>query len=82
MKLNETLITVLKRKYPPSTMVELKFRGKDMHLKIDPDGNAVTLFIGKRTPEGKIKGERYSRRIVRGAEGEIVKDHWDLKGKA
>lgn len=81
MKLNESLITALTKKYPPSTMVELKFRGKDMNLKTDSDGNAVTLFIGKRTPEGMIKGERYSRRIIRDAAGGIIKDHWDRKGK-
>ena len=45
-------------------------------------GEAVTLFIGTRRPDGAITGERYVRKIVRkpGSQ-EILKSHWDLKGK-
>lgn len=39
-------------------------------------------WVKKDQTTGKIKGERFARRIVEGAEGEIIKDHWDNKGKA
>lgn len=81
MKLNETLLLKLSKRYQPSTMVDMKFRGKDLSFKTDEEGNPVLLFIGKVQPDGKIKGERYSRRLVRDEQGFLVKDHWDLKGK-
>jgi len=82
MALNELLQSKLRKKYQPSSMVEMKFKGKDLTFKTDDEGNAVTLFIGKIQPDGKIKGERYKRTLIRLPGGEIVKDHWDLKGKA
>lgn len=82
MKLNEALILKLSKRYPPSSMVDMKFRGKDLSFKTDEEGNPVVLFIGKALPDGRIKGERYARRLLRNAEGILIKDHWDLKGKA
>lgn len=82
MKLNEALILKLSKRYAPSSMVDMKFRGKDLSFKTDEDGNPVVLFIGKALPDGRIKGERYARRLLRNAEGILIKDHWDLKGKA
>lgn len=32
--------------------------------------------------DGKIKGERFVRTLKKDKQGVIVKDHWDLKGKA
>ena len=81
MKLNESLVLKLSKRYQPSTMVEMKFRGKDVSFKTDEEGNPIVLFIGKAQPDGKIKGERYTRRLVRDAQGFLIKDHWDLKGK-
>lgn len=62
-------------------MVEMKFKGKDLSFKTDEEGNPVVLFIGKALPDGKIKGERYTRTLVRNAQGFFIKDHWDLKGR-
>jgi hypothetical protein len=39
------------------------------------------LFIGKVQKDGRIKGERYTRTLVRDSRGVLIKDHWDLKGK-
>ena len=62
-------------------MVDMKFKGKDLSFKTDDEGNPVVLFIGKALPDGRIKGERYTRTLLRSADGSIIKDHWDLKGK-
>ena len=62
-------------------MIEMKFKGKHISFKTDAEGNPVILFIGKALPDGKIKGERYTRTLVRNGEGFLIKDHWDLKGK-
>jgi hypothetical protein len=32
--------------------------------------------------QGKIKGERYARTLKYDREGNLIKDHWELKGKA
>jgi hypothetical protein len=81
MKLSEPLLLKLSKRYEPSRMIEMKFRGKDLSFKTDEEGNPVLLFIGKAMPDGKIKGERYTRTLIRNAEGFFIKDHWDLKGK-
>ena len=81
MKLSEPLVLKLRRRYEPSSMVDMRFKGKDMTFKTDNDGNPVILFIGKKQSDGKIKGERYTRTLVRDAQGGFIKDHWDLKGK-
>lgn len=69
-------------RYAPDSMIEMKFKGLDLMFKTDSDGNPVTLFIGKKTAEFKIKGERYSRTLIADADGAVIKDHWDLKGRA
>ena len=81
MKLNQLLLLKLSKTYEPSSNVQMKFRGKDLSFKTDEHGNPVTLFIGKAQPDGKIRGERYVRTLVRNHEGFFIKDHWDLKGK-
>ena len=82
MKIGEQLLKKLNKKYEPSTMVSLKFKEYDIALKTDEGGNPILMFIGKVKEDGTIKGERYARRLLKDANGTIIKDHWDLKGKA
>lgn len=72
----------LRKKYEPSTLIQMKYKGKDLSVKTDDEGNPVVLFIGKMQSEGKIKGERFTRTLIRDRAGNLIKDHWDLKGKA
>jgi hypothetical protein len=82
MKLSEALVKKLSMAYPPSTMIEMTFKGNDMSIKTDEQGNAVLLFIGRRNSTGNIKGERYARTLKYDRNGQRIKDHWELKGKA
>lgn len=82
MKISESLLLKLGRKYPPSSMIDMKFKGNDVSFKTDREGNPVVLFIGKALSNGKIKGQRYTRTLVKDSRGFLIKDHWDLKGKA
>ena len=81
MKIGENLLKKLKKQYEPSAMVAIKFRGYDLALKTDEEGNPIVLFIGKANEEGIIKGDRYARRLLKDQSGKIIKDHWDYKGK-
>ena len=82
MALSEDLQKKLGKKYESSAMVEMRYKGYDLSFKTDAEGNAVLLFIGKKTEQGNIKGERYARTLKKDREGKIFKDHWELKGKA
>lgn len=82
MKLSDGLQKKISKIYEPSAMVELTYKGYDLSVKTDEDGNAILLFIGKKTEQGTIKGERYARTLKKDREGKIFKDHWELKGKA
>lgn len=82
MKLSEDLIRMLQKKYEPSTMVDLRYKGNDIAFKTDKDGNAIQLFVGKKDENGMIKGFRYIRTLLQNQSGVVVKDHWDLKGKS
>ena len=81
MSLSENLQLKLRRRYEPSSMVSMKYKGNDLTFKTDEEGNPVTLFIGKLDGNGRIRGERYSRIIKWDEKGRIIKDHWDRKGK-
>ena len=81
MKIGDSLLKKLNRKYEPSTVVTLKFREYDMAVKTDEEGNPIVLFIGKADDRGLIKGDRYARRLLKDANGIVIKDHWDYKGK-
>ena len=81
MKLGETMLKKISKKYEPDTMVRLKFKGYDMVLKTDAEGNALLLFIGQAQEDGHIKGHRFARRLLKDAAGNTIKDHWDYKGK-
>ena len=82
MKLGEDLIKKINRKFEPSAMVPMQYRNNDLVVRTDKEGNAVQLFIGKANEEGVIKGDRYSRSIIRDREGKVIKDYWERKGKA
>jgi hypothetical protein len=80
--ISEDLQKKLANVFEPSSMLEMKYKGYDLAFKTDDEGNAIQLFFGKKTEKGTIKGERYARTLKRDREGEIFKDHWELKGKA
>ena len=82
MALSEHLESKLKKRYEPSTMVTMRYKGNDLSFKTDEEGNAILLFIGERTENGNIKGERYARRLLKDERGVVIKDHWERKGKA
>jgi hypothetical protein len=82
MALNEKLQFKLKKKYEPSSMITMKYKGNDVSFKTDEEGNPVLLFIGKADANGNIRGERYARRLKVSDNGDVIKDHWELKGKA
>jgi len=82
MKLSEDLEKKLKAKFEASTTVEMRYRNTDMVIRTDKEGNAIQFFIGKANDEGVIKGDRYSRSIIRDREGRVIKDYWERKGKA
>ena len=82
MAISEELIKKLSMKYPVNTMVDLRHGGKEITIRTDEKGNAILLFIGKKKPDGKIKGERYARRLLIDEQGVVIKDHWDLKGRS
>lgn len=82
MALGDDLQKKLRGKHEPSTMLEMKYKGYDLSFKTDEEGNAILLFIGKKTDQGSVRGERYVRTLKKDREGKIFKDHWELKGKA
>ena len=80
--INEELQKKLAKTYEPSSMQHLRYKGKDLAFKTDANGNPILLFIGKENEQGTIKGERYARTLKYDREGNRIKDHWELKGKA
>ncbi|SFM66260.1 hypothetical protein SAMN05428949_0352 [Chitinophaga sp. YR627] len=82
MKLNDDLIKKLAKQYAPSTMLDMEYKGNDLSFKTDEEGNPILLFIGKRTADGNVRGERYARTLKYDREGNRIKDHWELKGQA
>lgn len=81
-QLNADLIKKLCKKYTPSSSIDMQFRGADITFKTDDEGNPVLLFAGKRKENGDIKGLRYARVLRYDHDGNLIKDHWDLKGDA
>lgn len=82
MALGAALQKKLSKKFEPGVMLDMQFKGYDLSFKTDDEGNAILLFIGTRNEDGHIKGERYARTLKKDREGHIIKDHWELKGKA
>lgn len=82
MALNKKIEYFLQKTYTPDARINDKMLGKDLTFITNDKGEPVTLFIGTRRPDGAITGERYVRTIVRKPNSsEILKSHWDLKGK-
>jgi hypothetical protein len=81
MSLGAELQMKLTKKYEPSSLIHMKFKGNDLAVQTDKEGNPIVLFIGKLETDGKIKGQRYARTLKVDQTGRIIKDHWDLKGK-
>ena len=81
MAIGSDLQKKLNKTFEASSTIEDSFRGNDLTILTNESGEATTVFIGKRRPDGSISGERYSRRIIRDQDGTIIKNHWDNKGK-
>lgn len=82
MALGLELIKILNRRYSPDSKIERKYRKYDLVFITNEDGDPIRLFIGKLNAEGQITGERYSRVLKKDAKGNILKDHWDNKGRS
>jgi hypothetical protein len=83
MPLHRQLADKLNKTYEPSTTINDVFKGHDITFVTNENGEPVTLFIGKRRPDGVIIGERYKRTIKRAPSStEVTSSHWDLKGKS
>jgi hypothetical protein len=80
--LKPPLLKILNKIYEPSSLIDQRMGKYDLAIRTDEQGRAILLFIGQKDSSGKIKGERYARRLVVDTDGKIVKDHWDHKGKA
>lgn len=80
--LKDPILKILNKIYQPVTMVEMKFKRYDLAFKTDEKGRPILLFLGEKDANGKIKGERYARKLIENTEGIVLKDHWDHKGKA
>lgn len=52
-----------------------------MVVQSDKEGNVIRAFIGK-ADEGLTKGDRYGRILKWDEEGNVIKDHWERKGRA
>lgn len=81
MPLHPLLAEKLAKVYAPSTTIDDAFKGHDITFVTNAAGEPVTLFIGRRQPNGHIAGQRYVRTIRRAADGrQVTHSHWDLKG--
>jgi hypothetical protein len=81
-ELKEPVLKLLNKTYEPSALVELRFKRYDLAFRTDELGRPILLFMGVKDANGKIKGERYARRLKIDDAGLVIKDHWDHKGKA
>ncbi len=82
MPLHRELDKKLSKTFEPSTSIDDVFKGYDITFVTNEHGEPVTLFFGKRRPDGLIAGERYTRTIKRQPGSlEVKSSHWDLRGK-
>lgn len=82
MEFNNDLIKILNKKYDPNSIIELSYKRYDLSLKTDSNGYGILLFMGKRNQQGIVKGNRFGRTLKFKDDGTVLKDHWELKGKA
>jgi len=82
MKIGDKLLKELSKRYEPESTIDKKFGRYDLTFRTDEQGNPIILFIGNRNENGRITGNRFTRVIVRDAAGNVLKDHWDAKGRA
>lgn len=80
MKIGDKLLKELSKRYEPDSTIDRKFGRYDLTFRTDQEGNPISLFIGNRTPNGRVAGARFARVILRDAAGKVLKDHWDSKG--
>ena len=82
MPIHPKLEEKLNKTYEPSARIEDVFKGNAITFITNDAGEPVTVFIGKRNPDGSIHGERYVRRIQRETGSTLIKkSHWENKGK-
>ncbi|WP_210466187.1 hypothetical protein [Rufibacter roseolus] len=82
MPLSPRLEAKLNKTFAPESRVDDVYSGNDITFITDKQGHPITLYIGKRKPDGSITGERYVRRLKFEADGVTLKSsHWDAKGK-
>lgn len=82
MSLGDDLLKKINRTFEPSAKISLRYKRYDLDLITDKEGNAIQLFMGKRAEDGFIKGDRYARTLKHDRDGNLIKDHWERKGKA
>lgn len=82
MKISEDLMKKINKPYEPSSMISFRYRSNDIALQTDNEGRAIRMFIGKLKEDGRIKGDRFSRTIIKDRDGHILKDYWEQKGTA
>lgn len=82
MPLHHELDKKLSKTFEPSARIDDVFKGYDITFLTNEHGEPMTLFFGKRRPDGKIVGERFTRTIKREPGTMQVKhSHWDNRGK-
>ena len=81
MKIGDKLLKTLSKRYEPESTIDQRFGRYDLTFRTDEDGNPVMLFIGNRDENGRIAGNRFIRVIIRDSAGNVLKDHWDAKGR-
>lgn len=81
MKLGKEILKVLGQTYAADAMIERRVGRQTLLFKTDSFGRPVLLFMGKKGDDGQVKGERFTRQLVTDANGKVIKDHWDNKGR-
>ncbi|RYF86156.1 MAG: hypothetical protein EOO03_12230 [Chitinophagaceae bacterium] len=80
-KIGDKLLQKLSKRYQPNTTINEVFKGNDISFVTDGNGDPKCFFIGKRMPNGTIKGDRFSRTLLFDENGTVNKNHWDYKGR-
>jgi hypothetical protein len=82
MPLHPELDKKLSKTFEPRVSIDDVFKGYDITFITNEHGEPMTLFFGKRRPDGLIVGERFTRTIKRvPGRLEVNSSHWDNRGK-